>query len=281
MPESMTAPTATAPPSATDLYAPGCDPREAHGCSASPGSCGPTAPICGSKEPSRSRGTSTCTWPLLSVSTAFGRVPFRTLPGPGTSRPCFSCPGARSSPAKRGLQHRLGQLLQQPADSEAALHGGMREGCYRLRARRPRSQYGAADRNCLTRAPRRGGVTTPSCNIEDKSSRVAQCSASFPSSMRNQWLCSLVNRLPLGGKNPLSLPELVPVDLTRTATMSSSATMDSILMLRSGNWPSSHSAVPRIAVGPCTFPGAVAANGAAACSEKSSAMSSSHAAISR
>jgi hypothetical protein len=197
MPESMTAPTATAPPSATDLYAPGCDPREAHGCSASPGSCGPTAPICGSKEPSRSRGTSTCTWPLLSVSTAFGRVPFRTLPGPGTSRPCFSCPGARSSPAKRGLQHRLGQLLQQPADSEAALHGGMREGCYRLRARRPRSQYGAADLNCLTRAPRRGGVTTPSCNIEDKLSRVAQCSASFPSSMRNQWLCSLVNRLPL------------------------------------------------------------------------------------
>lgn len=94
----------------------------------------------------------------------------------------------------------------------------------------------------------------PSCSIEDKSSRVAQCPASFPFSMRNQWLCSLVNRLPLGGKNALSLPELVPVDLTLTATMSSSATMDSILMFRSGNWPSSHSAVPRVAVGPCTFP---------------------------
>jgi len=45
-----------------------------------------------------------------------------------------------------------------------------------------------------------------------------------------------VNRLPLRGKNPLSLPELVPIYLTRTATMSSSATMDSILTLRSGNW---------------------------------------------
>jgi mRNA interferase RelE/StbE len=33
----------------------------------------------------------------------------------------------------------------------------------------------------------------------------------------------------------LSLPELVPVYLTRTATMFSSATMDSILTLRSGN----------------------------------------------
>ena len=33
------------------------------------------------------------------------------------------------------------------------------------------------------------------------------------------------------------------------------------------NWLSSHSAVPRGPLGPCTFPGAVAANGAAACSE--------------
>jgi hypothetical protein len=40
--------------------------------------------------------------------------------------------------------------------------------------------------------------------------------------------------------------------------------MESILMLRSGNWLSSHPAVPRMAVGPYTFPGAVVANGAAA-----------------
>ena len=64
-------------------------------------------------------------------------------------------------------------------DSDAALNRGMREGCYLLRARRPRSEYGAADLSCLTRASIRGGVTTPSCSIEDKSSRVARCSASF------------------------------------------------------------------------------------------------------
>ena len=46
-------------------------------------------------------------------------------------------------------------------DSDAALDGGMRKGCYRLWARRPRSQYGAADMSCLRRAPIRGGVTTP------------------------------------------------------------------------------------------------------------------------
>ena len=46
--------------------------------------------ICGSKVPSRSRGTSISTWPVLSVSTVFGRVPLRTLPDPVGRRPCFS-----------------------------------------------------------------------------------------------------------------------------------------------------------------------------------------------
>ena len=36
-----------------------------------------------------------------------------------------------------------------------------------------------------------------------RSSRVAQCSASFPSTMRNQWVCSESNVLPLGGRRPL------------------------------------------------------------------------------
>jgi len=46
--------------------------------------------ICGSNEPSRSRGTSMLTWPLASVSTVLARVPFRTFPAAGC--PCFSCP---------------------------------------------------------------------------------------------------------------------------------------------------------------------------------------------
>src|ERR1700689_4678335 len=36
--------------------------------------------ICGSNVPARSRGTSTCTWPVLSVSTVLGREPLRTFP---------------------------------------------------------------------------------------------------------------------------------------------------------------------------------------------------------
>lgn len=45
--------------------------------------------ICGSNEPSRSRGTSRTTGPT-SVTTVFERVPLRVLPEPAFS--CFSCP---------------------------------------------------------------------------------------------------------------------------------------------------------------------------------------------
>jgi hypothetical protein len=48
--------------------------------------------ICGSNVPARSRGTSICTWPLLSVSTVFGRVPFRMFAVSGSGVPFFSWP---------------------------------------------------------------------------------------------------------------------------------------------------------------------------------------------
>ncbi len=52
--------------------------------------------------------------------------------------------------------------------------------------------------------------------------------------------------------------------------------IDSISMWMSGNCDPSHWTVARIAEGPWTLPGADAANGAAAFSVKSSAISSSH-----
>src|SRR5664280_1406457 len=63
-----------------------------------------------------------------------------------------------------------------------------------------RRKYGIAQRNCRSNAPNRGGVTTPNWSIADRSSRVAQCSASLPSATRNQWLWAYSNSFPLGGK---------------------------------------------------------------------------------
>jgi hypothetical protein len=73
--------------------------------------------ICGSNVPARSRGTSIPTGPVLPVSTVFGLVPFRTFPRPAPW-PAGSCflipPVAGHLLVQRGLDHGLGQLLQQP-----------------------------------------------------------------------------------------------------------------------------------------------------------------------
>jgi hypothetical protein len=128
-------------------------------------------------------------------------------------------------------------------------------GCYCLRARRPRIQYGAADLSCLTDK----SADTWRCHhaqLQHRGQVVPSGPALSQFSVFNAEPVALLTGEPLAArsKNPLSLPELVPVDLIRAATMSSSAMMDSILTLRSGNWPSSHPAVPSMAVGPCTFP---------------------------
>jgi hypothetical protein len=81
--------------------------------------------------------------------------------------------------------------------------------------------------------------------------------------------------LPVAGTTPLSGPRLVPSDRTRTATVSPSATIASIVMCRSGNWASNHSAVWRMAAGPLTLPGSACPKGATACSRYSWAISSS------
>jgi len=63
---------------------------------------------------------------------------------------------ASSAESPRGQSRSRGRSRCPPdrdlEDSDAALNGGMREGCCHLRTRRPRSQYGAADLSCLTRA---------------------------------------------------------------------------------------------------------------------------------
>jgi hypothetical protein len=55
-----------------------------------------------------------------------------------------------------------------------------------------------------------GGWITPIWSIAVRSSRVAQCSQSFPPATRYQWLCSATKRLLLGGAKPPSLPRFVP-----------------------------------------------------------------------
>ena len=67
-----------------------------------------------------------------------------------------------------------------------------------------------------------------------RSSRVAEVLAELPPATRYQWLCSAAKRLLVGGAKPPSLPRLVPAERTRTATMSVSATIDSIVTSRSG-----------------------------------------------
>lgn len=55
--------------------------------------------IWGSKLPSRSRGTSIGTGPVVSVNTVFDLVPLRTFAESGSSGPRSArAPGARSSP---------------------------------------------------------------------------------------------------------------------------------------------------------------------------------------
>ena len=58
-----------------------------------------------------------------------------------SSRP-VAIPGRSRCPPDRDLD-----------DSDAAINGGMRDDYYRLRARRSRSRYGAADLSCLTGEP--------------------------------------------------------------------------------------------------------------------------------
>ena len=54
--------------------------------------------ICGSNVPSRSRGTSSPTWPVPPVSTVLGRVPLRTFPAWLPAGCSSRGPGARSAP---------------------------------------------------------------------------------------------------------------------------------------------------------------------------------------
>jgi hypothetical protein len=108
-----------------------------------------------------------------------------------------------------------------------------------------------------------------------RSSRVAQCSASFPSTTRYQWLCLAEKRLPVGGITPLSLPVFVPSERTRAATMSPSATIASTVICKSGNWDRSHSTTLLACAGPFTAPGSLSWNGATACSMYSCAKISS------
>jgi hypothetical protein len=53
-----------------------------------------------------------------------------------------------------------------------------------------------------------GGWITPIWSIAVRSSRVAQCSQSFPPAIRYQWLCSATKRLLVGGAKPPSLPKV-------------------------------------------------------------------------
>jgi hypothetical protein len=59
--------------------------------------------ICGSNVPSRSRGTSTWTCPVPSVSTFFGRDPLRTLPPSLPAGAFFSWPGCPVSSWSRAV----------------------------------------------------------------------------------------------------------------------------------------------------------------------------------
>ena len=116
MPESMTAPTATAPPSATDLYALGLGP---------PGSA---RLHCQSRElrtdstDLRLEGTVPVPRHLdLYLAVALSQHRLRPGPVPDIARPGDQPPVLLMAQvlghlrAKPGLQHRLGQLLQQPA----------------------------------------------------------------------------------------------------------------------------------------------------------------------
>jgi hypothetical protein len=69
---------------------------------------------------------------------------------------------------------------------------------------------------------------------------------------------------------------LVPSERILTTSISPSEITSSIIMCRSGNRASNHSALARIAWGPFTLLGADCAKGAAACSTKSYAMIGSH-----
>ena len=71
--------------------------------------------ICGSNVPARSRGTSISTGPVFAGSTVLERVPLRMFSAPIPGRVVLLIAEMLGHLlAQRGLDHRLGQLLEQP-----------------------------------------------------------------------------------------------------------------------------------------------------------------------